>query len=196
MRQLIPILFLFMPSFASAAEKDPALQPQFLEVGPDFQLGGAVSRSALTAAPEETRQERQPRLSLPITPSDTTFSQMETTFGGATLFMGEGLDGGRDAVQMGTFIRRGQARAGVSVTYLENEAEVSRSELFFDYSLTEQFSIGLSGILNAEISEDETVPQLGLSAEFATESGAFLQGGVSDASDYQPVIGVSIGLRF
>ena len=121
---------------------------------------------------------------------------METTLGGATLFMGEGLDSGRDAVQMGTFIRRGQARAGVSVTYLENEAEVSRSELFFDYSLTEQFSIGLSGILNAEISEDETVPQLGLSAEFATESGAFLQGGVSDASDYQPVIGVSIGLRF
>ena len=115
--------------------------------------------------------------------------------GPATLFMGEGRDEGRDALELGTYFSRGAARAGVSVTFLEQEEEVTRSEVFIDYALTEQFSVGISGILN-DIDAAGTVPQIGLSAEFATEGGAYFQGGVADAPELEPVFGLSVGFRF
>ena len=172
--------------------------PEMVDGTNEFQLGGAVTRAAIAPDIEIIEDEPAPRgrLSLPGTSPDSLQSQQTKSFGPATLFLGEGLDAGRDAVQLGTFLSRGAARAGVSVTYLEEEEEVSRSEVFIDYSLTERFSVGLSGILNSELNEDEAVPQLGLSAEFTTEGGAFLQGGVADAAEYDPVIGLSIGFRF
>lgn len=194
MRLIVVIVSVLLPCGVAAQVVDltaPGLRA--VQDSSEFQLGGATMRLALV--PDVIEQEIAPRPAL-ILPQSNIQSQRETTLGPATIFLGEGLDGGRDAVEMGTFLSSGAARAGFSVTYLEHEEEVSRSEVFLDYSVTDRFSVGLSGILNAQIEENETVPQLGLSAEYATEGGAFLQGGVANASDYDPVIGMSIGLRF
>ena len=198
MRPVVVFLALIFPIALCAAEKEAGLQnSQLLGVATDYQLGGSTSRAALV--PEITSRDierSRSRLSLPIKSAETVYSQREALLGGATLFVGEASSNGRDAVEMGTFLTNGTARAGVSVTYIERDASVSRSEVFLDYALTDQFSVGLYGILNSELDEDEAVPQLGLSAEYATEGGAFLLGGVADAADYNPVIGLSIGLRF
>ena len=165
---------------------------------PEFQLGGAATLSAL-APVDTTRTEaaRLPRLSLPITATrEEIVTRREGGLGAATVFVSEGLDAGRDAFELGTFLSRGQARAGLSVTYVESDTHLSRSEVFLDYSLTEQFSIGLSGVLDSDPGASEPLRQLGLNAEFATSGGAFVQGGVAGAADYDPVIGLSIGLRF
>lgn len=164
----------------------------------EFRLGGAASRAATVADAPLVQDEdlSAPRLALPLGISLDDGSRTESVFGPATLFVSEGVDSGRDALELGTFLSRGQARAGVSVTYLETEAQVARSELFLDYAVTEQFSIGLSGILDSEVNKDEPVRQLGLNAEFATSGGAFVQGGFAGAEDYDPVIGLSVGLRF
>ncbi len=195
MRPIAVIAALVLPGHLPAAEALPPM-PSVAEETPEFQLGGATSRAALVPDIDITEEEEapRPRLTLPLPTPDSP--QQSTTFGPATLFMGEQLDAGRDAVRLGTFLSRGQARAGVSVTYLEEEEEVSRSEVFLDYSLTEQFSVGLSGILNSEIDEAEAVPQLGVNAEFTTEDGAYLRGGIADAAEYEPVFGLSIGFRF
>ncbi len=198
MRPIAVILATICPLALDAGEHASGLtNSPLLEVAPDYQLGGAASLSALVPefAPSKDTRSRS-RLSLPIKSAETVYSQRKALLGGATLFFGETLSNGQDAVEMGTFLSNGTARAGVSVTYVERNASVSRSELFVDYALTDQFSVGLSGILNSEIDDDETVPQLGLSAEYSTDAGAFLQGGVADAADYDPVIGLSIGLRF
>ncbi len=165
----------------------------------EFRLGGAATRPAIiaTAPVEDTAERDNPqRLSLPLGAIPDAMSRSESELGPATIFVSEGVDDGRDALELGTFLRRGQARAGLSVTYLETEAQVARSEVFLDYALSEQFSVGLSGILDSELGDTEPVRQLGLNAEYSTSGGAFLQGGVAGAADFDPVIGLSVGLRF
>lgn len=164
----------------------------------EYRLGGAATRSATvaTAPVTEADSSQNMRLTLPTGLSMEETSRRESSVGPATVFLAEGLNAGREAVELGTFLSRGQARAGVSVTYLETEAEVARSELFLDYALTEQFSIGVSGILDTELRETEPVRQLGLNAEFSTSGGAYVQGGVAGASDFDTVVGLSVGLRF
>ena len=201
MRLLLVVLATILPFSAIAAEVSAVLTlPAYQEPG-EFQLGGAASRAALapdTSLNTTTTVPPQPRLTLPRSPGDQALDLREATFGPATFFVGSGRDAGRDAVEMGTFVSRGDARAGVSVTYLSREEEVSRSEVFVDYAVNQQLSVGVSGILNAEIDQDEPVPQLGVSAEYSSEGGgAFLQGGLAAGSaQYDPVIGVSVGLRF
>ena len=201
MRLLIAALAMVLPLTALGAEAEAVVALPLYQEPSDFQLGGAASRATL--APEMSLKDpsatpQQPRLTLPRSPGDQALDLRETSFGPATFFVGSGRDGGRSAVQMGTFLSRGDARAGVSVTYLSREEEVSRSEVFLDYAFSQQFSVGVSGILSTEISEDEVVPQLGVSAEYSSEGGgAFLQGGLAAGSaEYDPVIGVSVGLRF
>ncbi len=196
MRPFILCLTLFLPCQAMAQAIFPP-EDGSIEKSSDYQLGGAATRAATVSSPVvESENEGLSRLSFPLRNSLDESSRTEHTLGLATVFVSEGLDAGRDALEMGTFLTRGQARAGVSVTYLETELEVARSELFVDYSLTEQFSVGVSGILDAELGETEPVRQLGLNAEYSTLGGAFVQGGVAGAADYEPVIGLSVGLRF
>ncbi len=168
-----------------------------LEPGSEFQLGGAATLAATVAPPPmEIEEDTLPRLSFPLRSALEEFTRRESSLGAATVFVSEGLDAGRDALELGTFLTRGQARAGLSVTYLESESELARSELFFDYSLTEQLSVGLSGILDSELGETEPVRQFGFNAEYATSGGTYVQGGVAGAADYDPIIGLSVGLRF
>lgn len=201
MRLLLAALTSALPLSAVGAEAEAAMTLPSYQEPTDFQLGGAASRAVL--APEmslvdATVAPPQPKLTLPRSPGDQALDLREATFGPATFFVGSGRDAGRSAVQMGTFVSRGEARAGVSVTYLSREEELSRSEVFLDYALSRQLSVGLSGILNTEIGDIEPVPQLGVSAEYSSEGGgAFLQGGLAAGSaQYDPVIGVSVGLRF
>lgn len=178
------------PSLAEVGETVPS-------VG-DFQLGGAASRAAIvaTAPVTEIEPQRPARISLPLSLTREETARTERTFGPATLFVSDGFESGREALELGTFLSRGQATAGLSVTYLEQDRELARSEVFLDYAITDRFSVGLSGILDAEQSDGEPLRQLGVSAEFATSAGNYIQGGFAGAPDYDPVIGLSIGLRF
>lgn len=190
-----------LPLPAIGADAEAAMVLPAYQEPADFQLGGAASRAALvpkTSLTDPSVAPPQPRLTLPRSPGDQALDLREATFGPATFFVGSGRDAGRSAVQMGTFLSRGDARAGVSVTYLSQEEELSRSEVFLDYALSQQLSVGLSGILNSETGDDDPVPQLGVSAEYSSQGGgAFLQGGLAAGeAQYDPVIGVSVGLRF
>ena len=161
-----------------------------------FQMGGAVSRAALVPDFEAIEDTPRRRLALPSTSPESMADQQEFTFGRTTLFFGERVGLGPDAVQMGTFLSRGSARAGVSVTYLEDDEEITQPEFFLGYALTENFSVGLSSVLNSDLAEEDTVQQFGVSAEYVTDSGTFIQGGFADAAEYEPIIGLSVGLRF
>lgn len=201
MRLLIAALAVIPPLAVHGQEGETSLTLPAYDPETEFELGGAASRSALVeeiSSPEGDPVPPQPRLTLPRSPGDQALDLQEASLGPATFFVGSGRDSGRDAVQMGTFVSRGGARAGLSVTYLSREEEVSRSELFVDYALNQQLSVGVSGILNTEIDSEDPVPQLGVSAEYSSVGGsAYLQGGVAAGSEeYDPVIGVSIGLRF
>ena len=123
-------------------------------------------------------------------------NRREASLGAATVYVAEGFDAGRDAFELGTFVSNGQARAGLSVTYVQANAQVARSELFIDYALSERFTVGLSGIIDAQLDDTQRVRQLGLNAEYATSSGTYVQGGIAGSEDYIPVIGLSVGLRF
>ncbi|MEM7752455.1 MAG: hypothetical protein AAF230_03520 [Pseudomonadota bacterium] len=195
-----PFLFSVVLAMPALAVAEAALAQAAASGGADeFRLGGAASRAAIVpTAPivEDETSRTSPRLSLPLGAITGDLSRTEGDLGPATIYLSEGTDEGRDALELGTFLRRGQARAGVAVTYLEDIAEVARSEVFLDYALSDRFSVGLSGILDQELGDDEPVRQLGVNAEFTTPGGAFVQGGVASASDYDPVIGLSIGLRF
>lgn len=197
MRPFIIALFLLFPAVGWAQGMFPEKNESDMAEAGDFQLGGAATRASRVAtSPLKSLDVSVPRLSLPLATGLEERSRTERALGAAIFFVSEGLDAGRDALELGTFLRRGQARAGLSVTYLETAAELARSELFVDYALTEQFSVGVSGILDAELGVTEPVRQLGLSAEFETNGGAYVQGGVAGAADYNPVIGLSVGLRF
>ncbi len=196
MRPFIAVMMLFTPGLAMAQAVSVSHGDSFEAVN-DYQLGGAAKRSATVQSPAlSTPQDELPRLSLPLGNDLLETSRLERSLGAATVFVSEGLDAGRDALELGTFLKRGQARAGLSVTYLEAEFEVARSELFLDYSVSQKWSVGLSGILDVENGDSEPVRQLGVNAEYSPLGGAFVQGGVSGAADYEPVFGLSVGLRF
>ena len=201
MRPVVFTACLLAPTALVAAE--PAPKSVSTSNTQEFRLGGAAARSS--SAPDIDLSSPS-ALSSPVTPAtrgrislplslDGLQAQDVGTMGPATLFMGEGQDEGRDAVELGTYLSHGAARAGVSLTFLEQQEEVTRSEVFIDYALTEQFSVGISGILN-NIDAAGSVPQIGLSAEFSTDGGAYFQGGVADAPELEPVFGLSVGFRF
>lgn len=199
MRLCLALCMLVSPGFAWGAEhvQTPLVAPVFSEDG-DFRLGGAATRAARTPdlPPVTTKERGGLRLPFIVPSSQNMPASRQRILGQATMFLNEGLDFGRDALQMGTFLRRGAARAGLSVMLLEEDNSVSQSSIFVDYALSDQFSIGLAGILGTEIGDDEDIQQFGLNAEISTEGGAFFQGGITGAENYDPVIGLSIGLRF
>ena len=161
----------------------------------DFELGGSIERTSRALAPLPTVPQARAALTLPLNPANAT--RRETNIGGIMIFADEGWDDGRDAFRLGTAFTQGSATAGVSVTYLEEGAELSRSELYVDYALSQNFSIGLAGILDNDFAEqDSPIPQLGLNAAYETDGGAFFEGEISNSDSAEPLFGLSIGLRF
>ena len=165
----------------------------------NFQLGGAVARASLppanllAAPPQGTRL----RISVPRLIRETSETIRRTAFGGVRIYFGEAWTEGEDVFQLGTALTRGQTTAGISVTYEDESQDLTSSELYLDYALTERFRVGISGILSNDVTEDASpVPQLGLNAELSSSTGTFLQGGIADSRDNTPVFGVAIGLRF
>ncbi len=173
----------------------PSVAPSASE---GFQLGGAVARAATPSASiAPLPDSSQLRLSAPRLIRETSETVRRTPFGGLRIYFGEAWNEGDDVFQLGTALTRGQTTAGVSVTYEDDSQDVTSSELYLDYALTDQFSIGVSGILSEDVTSGSTpVPQLGMNAELSTSSGAFLQGGFADSADNDPVFGLAVGMRF
>lgn len=193
-----PIYAIFLSTIAIPVWADGHLSaPKSVseEASAQFELGGSVERAARAPAPVSATPSPRASLSLPLSATNT--SRREANVLGLMLFSDEGWDDGRDAFLLGTAYTQGAATAGVSVTYLDEGAELARSELYVDYALSQNFSIGLAGILDNDFTDQDTpIPQLGVNAAFSTEGGAFFEGGISDAESSQPVFGLSIGLRF
>ncbi len=194
-------LFLILAAGTAWAEAEGQIGSLLsnLNGGTEYQLGGAIERSATVPAPGLTLSPEKPRLkfSVPRLFREQGGSIKETAFGKLRVFFGEGWNEGRDVFHLGTAFTRGQATAGVSVTYQNEIEELSSSELYLDYALTENFSIGVSGILNepGDPAEDRQ-PQFGLNAELSTSGGTFLRGGITGAQESDPSFGLAIGLRF
>lgn len=165
------------------------------QVDQNYALGGAARRIEPAPAPSGGEAPVL-RLSSPDLIRQTGASRKDTPFGALGVFFGESWNG-RDLFHVGTSLTRGQTTAGVSVTYERDGATPSSSQVFVDYALSEQFSVGLSGVLSEGVTlGDEPVPQLGLNAEYTGSNGSFLQGGVAGTSSDNPIFGLAMGLRF
>ena len=194
-------LFLFLSTGFAWSQNLPAVSDVMstLDGAAEYRLGGAAAR-ATVPSPELTFPETEVprlRLTVPRLIRQTTEKVQRTAFGGLRVYFGEAWNQGEDVFQLGTDITRGQTTAGVSVTYENDGHDLTSSELYLDYALTERFSIGISGILSQDVTENtDPVPQLGLNAELSTPGGTFLRGGVADTNHNDPIFGLAIGLRF
>ena len=200
MRLAATALFVILTTGLAWSQDLPPVSDAFssLDGAAEYRLGGAAARAPLPSVslPPPASLPRL-RLSVPRLILETREAVRSTAFGGLRFYFGEAWNQGDDVFQLGTAITRGQTTAGVSVTYENEEYDLTSSELYLDYALTEQFSIGISGVLNQDVTIDETpVPQLGLNAELSTLGGAFVRGGVSDSANNEPIFGLAIGLRF
>lgn len=160
----------------------------------EFQLGGASERAAKIAI----LPEAQPEAVLPaIRFPRSMFNETEMSFGLATVFQNHERKANRDAVRFGTFLERGQARAGFSVTVHADEDAFDQPQVFIDYSINQTLNIGVSGRLDNDL-EDEGDDQFGFNAGLSTLGGnASLQGSVAGIENpSSPVFGLSFGLRF
>lgn len=191
MRRLLFAALYLAPCLAVAAEpverSETALD---LDGAVEFQLGGAATRHALTPPVEGAPAVR---LSLPQFTDPAERAQAQ--FGATTVFVDDNALGNPDAVTLGTFVSSGPASAGVAFTYLDEGEALQQSELFVDFAVTEGLTVGVSGILNSE-DDDAPVRQYGISAEYAMSPGSFLQGGVANAEESDPVFGLSVGFKF
>ncbi|NNE81971.1 MAG: hypothetical protein HKN18_17010 [Silicimonas sp.] len=165
----------------------------------EFRLGGAATRTVQVPDKSEVQKLSQPRirLSLPRVFREKGRHIRQTAIGGLSLIFGEGRGNSGDVYHLGTSLTRGQTTAGVKVTYQDQSETLESSELFVDYALTDQFRIGVSGMLNQDVTADsDPVPQVGLNAELTAPNGAFLQGGISGSGESDPIFGIAVGLRF
>lgn len=194
----VSLAFLLLP-FAAEAQSLPT-ETALASTDVEYRLGGAAEVSALAHSsfdPASTStQDRS--FQYPFRPPSTLLrdGKTDTALGQLSVFGSEVREEGREALRLGTALTRGRTTAGVSLIYRDEEM-AARSELFLDYALTESFSVGLSGI----VSRDDDAPsapaaRLGVNAAYSLDSGTFLQGGIADAPDTSPVVGVSVGLRF
>jgi hypothetical protein len=199
MLRTVPFTLALMVSpFAAAAQSaDPALVADPIE----YELGGATApterRSATLAFDDDARSgllpfrfpDRAPTASLRDGRTDTGLGEL-------TIFAGEDIEAGRDTLRLGTALTQGNTTTGFSLTYREDTAP-ARSEVFIDVAITEALSLGVSGILSTDSAGvEDAVKSIGLSAAYTMKDGTFLQGGIADANETDPVFGVSMGLRF
>ena len=194
------LLASLIPGLSAA---DPLLsfgdQDFFSESSPtgDYQLGGSTKRSKLLLrGPMPNISVPTLRLSIPSIMQETSVSKRKTPFGGLAVIIGESWSG-REIFHLGTALTNGHTTAGVNVTYEDASGDMTGSELYVDYALSEQFSVGLSSILSDAVTIDsDQVPQVGINAELSGDNGVFLQGGMADADDSDPIFGLAVGFKF
>lgn len=127
-------------------------------------------------------------------PAEAT--QQALPFGPAMVFVVEQNVTGQNAFGLGTYLERGAARAGIGLTYIEEDAFMAQSHIFFDYDLTKDLRLGMSGTLGASSVESKGTHQLGLNAIFTSGLGRQLQGEITSGSELGPIFGLSLGFRF
>lgn len=194
------VLFVFLFAGSATAQDLPALGDisTTLSQGAEYQLGGAA-RAVLppTKSIAPLSLPSRLRVSVPRLIRQTQETIRRTAMGGLRIYYGEAWNEGEDVFQLGTALTNGATTAGVSVTYEDETRALASSELYLDYAISDRFSVGISGILNDDVTEEDAqVPQFGLNAEMSTDSGAFLRGGVADSRNNTPIFGLAIGLRF
>lgn len=169
-----------------------------LNEGADYQLGGAVHAArSPTKRIEPVKFGARLRVSVPRLIRETQETIRRTAIGGLRVYFGEAWNEGQDVFQLGTALTNGATTAGVNVTYEDNTRALASSELYLDYAITDRFSVGVSGIINDDVTEGEDrVPQFGVNAEVNSANGAFLKGGIADSPNNTPIFGLAIGLRF
>ena len=173
-----------------------------LDVGAGFQLGGAASIAANARTPEPFQPIPPAAPPLLRLPSVSPLAALRTSRGTAelgdiTLFGGETEQDGRALYRFGTAVTKGRTTAGMNFTYDDTEALLAQSEVFMGFSVTDNFSVGMSGIFAT--SDDDlsaSVARVGLSAAFGGSDRAFIEGEVATSRDAKPVFGVSLGLQF
>ena len=186
------------PACAAAQSLVPPIDTGAEALG--YELGGAAMLAA--RAPEAAIQVRpQVNVLSPRYPDRVPTALLgapisTTTFGDISVFGGEDKEDGQNVLRLGTALTRGRTTTGLSITY-RDELTPSRSEVFVDYALSDTVRVGLSGIFTEDAeAPDDPVARLGLSAAIALDTGAFIQGGIADAPDEQPVFGLALGLKF
>ena len=164
----------------------------------DYQLGGAVHAvQSPSKSVEPLPLRSRLRVSVPRLIRQTQETMHRTAVGGLRVYFGEAWNEGQDVFQLGTALTNGSTTAGLSVTYEDATRALASSELYLDYALSERFSIGVSGMMNDDVTDGNTqVPQIGVNAEINSDNGAFLRGGIADSPNNKPIFGLAIGLRF
>lgn len=193
-------LFVFLCASSAGAQELRQLGDlsDTLNQGADYQLGGAVHAVQTPAKSVEPLPFRSRlRLSVPRLIRQTQETMRRTAVGGLRVYFGEAWNEGQDVFQLGTALTNGSTTAGLSVTYEDATRALASSELYLDYALSERFSVGVSGIMNDDVTVgDAQVPQIGVNAEINSDNGAFLRGGIADSPNNKPIFGLAIGLRF
>ena len=198
----VPGFALFVLLFASHAGAQDVRElgdiSDTLSQGADYQLGGAVHAvRSPTKTIEPLQLGTRLRLSVPRLIRETQETIRRTAIGGLRVYFGEAWNEGQDIFQLGTALTNGSTTAGVSVTYEDDTRALASSELYLDYAITDRFSVGVSGLMNDDVTEgDDQVPQFGVNAEINAANGAFLKGGIADSANNKPIFGLAIGLRF
>lgn len=164
-----------------------------------YELGGAAEGSA--RLPVSVFEDVTPKPVPMIFPERVPVSflpgpRRPTELGDVVMFGGEDTEGGQDVLRLGTSLSRGRATTGVSVTYGQKDLP-QRSEVFVDFAVTDALSVGVSGIMSESGGDlEDAVKRVGLSAAYTLSGGTFLQGGIANSADTDPVFGVSMGFRF
>lgn len=165
-----------------------------------YQLGGstvaAAHSPATTAVEEPARINSTFLFPTPLPPALYDESWGQTRLGQIAVYGAEEHPGDEEVLRLGTTLTRGRATTGLTIAY-QDSTDASQSELFVDYALTQNFSVGVSGIVSDNGgADDDMIGRLGVSAAYSGTPGTFVRGGIADAPDESPVFGLSFGLSF
>lgn len=166
-----------------------------------FELGGAAGLDSRDPTDDVSGQQALPRASFQFpqrVPANLVpDSPEQTAVGDILIYRASETSPGREVIRLGTAVAHGRATTGVYLIYA-GDGDSSRSELFLDYALTDTFRISISGIMSDEdgAGTDEPVARMGVSAAYALDQGAYVQGGIADARDTSAVFGLAVGFRF
>ncbi|MDD9922218.1 MAG: hypothetical protein OXQ92_08080 [Boseongicola sp.] len=113
-----------------------------------------------------------------------------------TVYGGAETDGAEERYRLGTAWTRGRATASVDLLSDGQPDGVSVSQLAVSVDLTQAFRLGVSGTREDTSGVSDPTNRLGIGAEFSTEQGVYLRGGLDGADSDDMAFDVSIGFEF